>query len=498
LSDYEHARNLLTLLISNHPSNYLQVADAHVTIAHIEYRCLRDYRAAQEHLSEVLNDGSLATELGSGDLEVKVLLAKCRQKLGEYDIARRLWEEIRFSNAELDTEGRFEWITNSANWSRLDDSRVTLYIESGVSRDVYLACLSSTRDSLAMVESVWGMVPGGNIEVFLYASTDSLFDYTLRSNGFTIPGDAEIHMVPRDIEEIEYLVGWLVSQRLNTRPEGTIFPLFRAGFSHYYLGSRDEVDALAARELYYYGGTIEDNILLFPLSFDYTYSEEYTAMCASFLHYLIEEGRVSVASLAKFYRLLWANPAARWQAPLISELIRLNPNLGATSWQQGLITPAQVSDLSINVLGLDLEDEIQAWQGTLTDEIAFVTVELGSLTADVQRVQVDLTTPENALRSWWEAYRAGDFDALISASTREMGSFFSEARDIYREQGILDQVILDHFIRPYRSANMVVVQTGTFAEDLYVFEVKIEKGDEIEEMTIVIRYEDGKWKVDSN
>ena len=98
----------------------------------------------------------------------------------------------------------------------------------------------------------------------------------------------------------------------------------------------------------------------------------------------------------------------------------------------------------------------------------------------------------------WEAYRAGDFDALIATSTRDMANFFSEARDLYEEEGIFDQVVLDYFIRPYRQARMIVVSTGTFTESIYVFEVQIEKGDEIEERTIVVRREGNVWKVDSN
>ncbi len=499
VSDYQHAANLLNLLITNHPSNYPQVADAHMMLAHLYYRCLRDYGTAAEHLRAVLNNTFLSNELGAKDVEAKAMLAKCCQKLGRYNEARSLWEEVVLSNPELDTEGRLEWIRNSEDWFMVDDGTVRLFFESDIERVDYTRCLSGVRDGLSMAESTWGLMPAGTVDVFLYSSMDHLFDYTLRSDGFALPVDAEIYLALDDLDDIGHLTGWLVAQRLNTRPDATVFPLLRAGFNHYFLGSRDEIDRLAAREIYYYGGRIEDVGLLFPMSFDYTFSDEFAAMSSSFLHYLIDEGRVSTDGLEEFYRLLRDNPRGRWHAPLMSMLARYNFEDGdVASWQDTLLTPEQVQDLFANVLDIDVAQEIEAWHGTLADEIAAVEAELGALTVNVQRVDVDLSTAEKALESWWNAYRAGDFDSLIQASTRDMASFFEEARQIYQEQGVFEQVLLDSFIIPYRGARMVVVQTGTFAEDLYVFEVQIEKSDGVEEWTFVVRREGNLWKVDSN
>ena len=497
--DYEHAANLLNLLMTNHPSNYPQVADALLVLAHIQYRCIRDYGAARDSLTSLLYSPFLSQQLGARDVEAKALLAKCFQKIGQYDSAQRLWEELELSNPELDSEGRFQWIRDSANWFMVDDGRIRLFFEKTIERDAYTSCLSRLRDGLAMAESTWGLTAGGPIDVYLYETTDHLFDFTLRSNSFALPTDAEIHMTLDDLDDTAHLTGWLVSQRLNTRPDATVHPLLRAGFSHYFMDSRTQLDALAAREIYFYGGRIQDTGLLYPLSLDYTYSEEYAAMASSFLHYLIEEGRVSTDTLKRFYRLLWANPSARMHAPLMSALRRLNYEQGeAVSWQQGLLTPEQESDLFRNVLGIELSAEIESWQTTLDPDIEAVRTELGTLTAEVQQVNIDLSTPEKALESWWEAYRAGDFDGLMAASTRDMASFFSDARDIYEQEGVFDQVVLDYFIRPYRSARMVVVSTGTFADNICVFDVQIERGEEIESRTIVVRREGGEWKVDSN
>jgi len=502
VSDCEHARNLLTLLINNHPSSYPEITDAKVTLAHLEYRCFRDYRAAQVHLSELLNGMFLSKELGSRELEVKVMLAKCRQKLGEYDQARQLWEEISFANPELDTEGRLQWIQNSSKWFLIDDGTVRLYFEDGVDRDTYTRCLAAIRDGLASAESTWELMPTKTADVFLYATSDHLFDYTMRPRGFTFPADAEIHLAASELDEIPHLTGWLVAQRVNTRPEGTVFEILRSGISHYFMASRDEIDAHAAREIYYYGGNIADNELLFPLSYNYTFSEEYSAMSASFVHYLVSDRGVDIAALKRFYRLLWANPTARWQPPLLTEIMRLNPRFdqpgAVTSWQDELIPPVKLYELYRNSLGADLPAEIVTWQQTLSPEIAAVSAELGGLSAEVQRVKVDLSTPEKALESWWAAYRAGDFDALIQVSTSEMAQFLTEARDYYKQQGVLDFVILDNFIRPFRSASMTVARSGQFADDLYVFDVQVQRGDKTDQMTIVTRLENGLWKIDSN
>ena len=499
LPDYQHAQNLLTLLINNHPSNYSSVTEAYLTRAHLEYRCLRDYRSAQEDLASVLRNPPLATALGTREIETKVLLAKCYQKLGEYDNAKAIWQELAISNPELDTEGRLQWIQDAANWYLIDDGRLRLFFDKGVDRDTYTSCLAQIRDGLTQAETLWQVTPSGTIDVYLYASTDRLFDFTIRSKGFAIPTDAEIHLAPSDTPDSKHLAGWVLSQRLNSRPEGTVFPFFRAGFCHYFIAAPDEINRRAAREIYYYGGNLPDYELLFPLSFDYTYSEEYATMSASFLHYLIEDRGVSIDGLEKFYRLLWSRPDSRFLPPLIAALSRLDFGTSeARNWQDQLLAPDQVYGLFQSVLGINLTSEMAGWQQSLAGDIAAVQAELGSLTADVQRVQVDLSTPQKTLETWWNAYRAGDFSALIAASTSEMAGILSDARDMYIQQGILQQVILDNFIRPYRSAQMVVVQEGEFGDDLYVFQVQIVRGTDIQDMTIAVRKEGNQWKIDSN
>ena len=74
VSDYEHAANLLKLLINNHPSNDPEVTDAYLTLAHLYYRCTRDYRSAQECLSELLRHGPIAL-LSAYSIEVNVKLS---------------------------------------------------------------------------------------------------------------------------------------------------------------------------------------------------------------------------------------------------------------------------------------------------------------------------------------------------------------------------------------------------------------------------------------
>ena len=500
-TDYEHAKNLLRLLVNNYPSNYREVSDALMTLAHLNYRCLRDYRAAQDALSELLNNRNLTAILGSREIEVKTLLAKCRQKLGEYDQAMRLWEELEFVNPGIDTEGRLQWIRDSSGWYQLDDGFMRMFFDGSIERSAYADILTRLHNGISIAESTWRLLPAGSIDVFLYKSADQMFDFTDRSSGFALQVDQEIHLSLNDIDSIPYLTGLIVSARLNTRPDATVFPLFRAGFNNYFMGDREQLDDIAAHEIYFYGGTIENEVLLFPLSFDYTFSREYRAMAGSFMHYLLEEGKVSAEKLEKFYRLLWANPENRIEPPIMAAIQQWLGQVDsgeAVGWQETLTTASYIYEMSDRELGLDLQDELALWQQTLTPRIAEVEAEMGSLSADVSRVQVDLSTPEMALESWWNAYRAGDFDALIQSSTRDMAIFLQEARDYYIEQDVLDQVILEYFVRPYRSATMVVVRVGTYADDLYAYEVEIEMGDTVEPRTIVVRREGNLWKVDSN
>jgi hypothetical protein len=405
-----------------------------------------------------------------------------------------------FSNPELDTEGRRDWLLESNDWFWLDDGQARLFFDNTISRDDYTECLVNIESSVAIAESTWGLRQGPEIDIYLYKSSDQLFDYTTRSRGFSLPHDNEIHLSVDDIDDTEHLAGWLVSQRLNTRPDATVFPLLRAGLNHYFMGTRPELDRLAAHYIYYYGGEILDTGVLFPLSYDYTFSDEYTGMSASFLHYLLEEGRVSSSDLTEFYRLLWSNPRMMWAPPMMAGLMSLNYSEGdVRSWQHdALIGPEELDDLFRIVLRIDISAEIGAWQDTLQDEIAAVTAELGTISAQVERVDIDLSTPESSLESWWQAYRAGDFDGMIEASTPEIASVLTDARNIYIAQGVLDQVIVDYFIRPYRGATLTVLQDQPYGNELHVFEVVIERGEASEYKTIVVRRSGSMWLVDEN
>jgi tetratricopeptide (TPR) repeat protein len=497
--DYEHAQNLLTELITKHPSNYAQVIDALLTRAHLEYRCLMDYRAAQEDLSAILNSMSLSTELGDRDIEVKTLLAKCRQKLGEYPEAKKIWEEVAISNPEMDTEGRAQWIKNGASWSIINDTRVRLFFENDISQAVYSDCMARVHDGLTESEIAFKLTPTLSVDVYLYSSAGHLFDYTRRTKPFALPVDAEIHLAASDLDSIGHLTGWVNTQRLNSRPDETVFPFLRAGFQHYFMDTQSELNSKSAKEIYFYGGSIPDSEILFPLSFDYTYSDEFATMSASFLHYLIEDRGVSFASLEKFYRLLWSKPDSRDIPPLIAALMTYKPSdLKIMNYQQDALTADQVYGLSQSVLGINMVSELAGWQKSLAPDIEAVKAELGNITDQVQKVQVDLTTPDKALQSWWDAYRSGDFNALISASSKEMADMLKDARDMYIKQGIFEQVIQENFIRPYHSATMNIVTKGQFAEDLYVYQINIVKGSETKEMSIVVRQEGKLWKVDSN
>ncbi|MFH1675568.1 MAG: hypothetical protein ABIC40_00990, partial [bacterium] len=437
-SDYEHAKNLFSLLITKYPSKTTELTSAYLTRAQLKYRSMRDYRGAQEDLSTVLNSSSLSQELGANELDAKILLAKCRQKLTEYEQAMKIWDELLFTNPEADSEGRHQWLKNSKQWYLIDNGDLRLFFEEGIDKETYNKCYSSAVNGLDTAKNTWNIVSTGPIDIFLYSSSDHLFGYTLHSKGFALPLDAEIHLSVADIPQLPHLAGWVLAYKLNTRPDLTTFMLFRAGLSHYFMDSPANIDSAAAREIFYYGGTIPDNELLFPLSFDYTYTEEYNAMAASFVHFLIDENRVKKSDLLNFYRLVWARNDARWQPPLMTEILSWSGNLDfkAASTDRGTLTPDQLYGLFQSKLGVDLAEQLADWQAGLADEMAEIKAEIGDLVANIQHVKVDLSTPESTLQTWWDAYRSGDFDALIASSTRELASFLSDAKQIYIQQGI--------------------------------------------------------------
>jgi hypothetical protein len=498
-ADFEQASNLLSIVISDYPGDYELIADALTTRAHLEYRCLRDYRSSKDDLARILNERLLRDSLGDDrTVDVKVLYAKCCQKLGDYQNAKMAWEEVVFSNPERDTEGRLQWIKDSTTWLLINSGDIRLFFEAGIDQPTYSDCLLKIRDGLREAGETWGISTSAPLDVYLYATGDHLFDYTLRRKAFAIPSDSEIHMAVSDIPKAEYLAGWVAAQVINTRPDAAVFPLLRAGFDNYFLDNRGGIDALAAKEIYFYGGNVSVDVVVFPLSFDYTFSDEYINMASSFMHFLVEDEGMNVADLQRFYRHLAARPQQVIQPPLMTELLRGAIQSEMKSWQQTILTPAQVTGLFQTVLGIDLSAELASWQEGLSDELAAMEAELGSYSAEIRHVEIDLSTPENALRSWWEAYRAGDLDGLISASTNEVASALSDLKDMWVEQGILEKVILEDFILPYRSANMVVVQQAAFGDSIRVFEVEIERGTEVQQMTIVVRKESNLWRIDSN
>jgi len=266
--------------------------------------------------------------------------------------------------------------------------------------------------------------------------------------------------------------------------------------NHYFLADAGELDFEAAQEVFYYGGSLDATYILFPISLDYTYTEEYAAMSASYLRYLIEDRNIPFSRIVQFHRFLWDDPGARWQGPLITELARLNPNLGLTTWQQTLVTPEQVMELFRNVLSIDMMTEVDGWIVSLEPDIARWEAQLGSVAWSIPDVDIDLSSPENALDTWWNAYKTGNFEVMIRASSDEMAGYLEEAMDLYEDEGILEQVQIDQFLN-FRDAEMVIINSAT-AGDLRVFEVQVMNDGTVAGMTMLVRREGGSWKVDAN
>ena len=192
------------------------------------------------------------------------------------------------------------------------------------------------------------------------------------------------------------------------------------------------------------------------------------------------------------------NPTRATFPPLIAALMtESKADIKILNAQGDILSADQVYGLFKTVLDINISSELTDWQASLADDIAQVKAEVGTASAQAENVDIDLSTPQKALESWWNAYRNGDFDGLIASSTKDVSQMFKDARDLYIKQGIYEQVVQENFVRPFHNATMDILKEGQYAEDLYVFQVKI-NSDQPQERSIVVRKEGSKWKIDSN
>jgi hypothetical protein len=228
----------------------------------------------------------------------------------------------------------------------------------------------------------------------------------------------------------------------------------------------DSIDSLAALQLLLFDEAPRGAIFLGSSNF--FGSTEYDRLAGSFCKYLLENE--SVDAFGKLYRGLFP---------------RHDPEMVGDAFQRFYEKP--------------LDSLVAAWYSSISPIIAEVKAEVGAIAYDLTPVEVDLSTPETALESWYQALRKGDFDALISASTPELAELLREAKAAYEEEGILKEVVVEQFVYPYYPTTYSITQSGELGKDIYVFKINVIKDDEvIDTKDVPLRKIGGKWYIDVN
>ena len=442
--------------------------DAQLRIALIDYRYLNDFNAAISTLEDYFNSYSTKKYLESEKLQAQILLAKCYQKSGGFASEQKIWDSLMLTNPDADRTGRSRFLGELDNWKRLPGNGVTLYFHAGIPEATYRRVLKSAEGELAKLVAKFGHILPGPVEVYLYTKTDDLVAYTTSDQPQAIDGDKEIHLQPESIGDIPRLMAMVYSIALNARPKVDRHPLMRYGFDNAYSsGEADEsLDYLAAKQLLLFdeapGGT------LFLGTSNFFGTTEYSVLVGSFCRYLLAKEHVD--AFMKLYRGLYPNH----ETPMVEGAVQRFYNK-------------------------TLDDLVEAWYESLTPVIAQVKSEVGSMTYDLKPVTIDLSTPEAALETWFQALRMGDYDALLQSSTPELNQILEEAKKAYEDKGIFKEIVIEQFVYPYYPTTYDIVRSGSLGNEAFIFRIGVVKdGKVISERDVPLRKINGKWYIDIN
>jgi hypothetical protein len=416
--------------------------DAQMTIGLINYRCLNELDNAIAAFELYFDMLPFHPYLESEKLQAQLLLAKCYQKKGDFGQEKKVWDGLVMSFANADSTGRFTFLSNIINWKRLTGDGVTVYFQSGISQGDYKDALERSEQELRRFEGLFGVSLPFHIELYLYADTTEMAQYTSLEEPLTVDGASEIHTTVDQAGMLPHLIAKVYSPALNSRPRAERHPLLRGGWDYcfYVDPSGEDVDTMAARYLAIFEEPPSSRLLLRESTF--YGSVEYDNLAGSFCAYLIENK--DVRHFAKLYQGLYPKH-----------------------------TPEMVEDLFGKIYGKPMDELVAEWYNSLRPLITQAKADMSVLSFDTVKVELDLSTPETTLAGYFEALRNGDYDALIDACIPELGAILGEARDAYVDEGIFDEIIIMDFIFPYFPNSYNILSEGPIADDLYFFKIAI-------------------------
>lgn len=442
--------------------------DARMTISFIYYRYLNELDSAVEVLNQYFDTLSYYSYLESELLQAQLLLARCYQKQGKFGREKKIWDGLIHTNPDADSYGRYRFLNDIENWKRLSVEGIVVYFQAGIPEGDYQAILSAAERELSELESIFSNTLPYAVELYLYTDTDTLAQYTHFDESFSVDNAGEIHMHAAGRDEMPQLMTNVYSSALNMRARDVRHPLMKGGLDYfrYVDPSGNDIDSLAARHLSIFDDTPSASLLLRESAF--YGSAEYDKLAGSFCAYLIENKPVK--DFITLYNGLYPRH-----------------------------TPEQIEAIFELFYGRSMDDLVAEWYDALSPRIAEARLDRSISSYDRTPVELDLSTPEATLGSWYEALRMGDYDALIGASTPDLAELLKKAREVYEEEGIFDEVLIEEFVFPYYPTTYRVTSEGPIGDELYIFKIEIVKdGEVIEEKNVALTRIKKKWYVGTN
>jgi len=465
--NFRSAIRVLKSFLQQNPGSS-KTLDAQLKMALIYYRYLNEIDTAIQTLEKYFDSLSFFDYLESEKLQAQVLLAKCYQKSGNFANEKKLWDALVLTNPDADRTGRSKFLRELENWKRLPGNGVDLYFHVGIAEASYRNALKSAEDELGKLAAKFGKTMPGQVEVYLYVDTDDMVLYTASEEPLAMDGDREIHLQVDRIGDMPHLMAMVYSSALNARPKSDRHPIMRDGFDNAYSNgyAGESIDSLAARQLLLFDEAPKGTLFLGTSNF--FGSTEYGVLAGSFCKYLLVKEPVD--AFMKLYK-------------------------GLYPYHDSEMIEAAVK----RFYNKTFDELVGAWYASLSPMIAQIKTEVGSMTYDLSLVKVDLSTPEAALETWFQALRRGDYDALVQSSTPELGQLLEDARKAYEEKGIFKEIVVEQFVYPYYPTTYEVVRSGKLGEDIFIFKINIIKDKKvIDEKDVPLKKIDGKWYVDIN
>ncbi len=461
------AIRVLNKLLENIPGAR-KTLEAKLTIALIYYRYLNDLESATSTLDEYFDNLALYNYLESDKLQAQILLAKCYQKRGSYASEKKIWDALQITNPTADRTGRIRFLNEIKQWQRIPGESVDLFCKTDIPERTYRNTLQSAETELGKLVVKFGNKLPGKVEVYLYKNTDAMVLYTSLQEPLTLDGDREIHIAVDQVQQMPYLMAKIYSNALNYRSRNDRHPLMRSGFgmAYYKDPSGQSIDELAARQLFIFDKAPSGSVLLGESNF--FGSNEYFQLAGSFCKFLIDNEPLD--PFKHIYRSLYPHH-----------------------------TQEMVEDIFQRAYGKPFDKLVALWYASLNPIMAQVRSEAGALTFDLHSVDVDLSTSDSALASWYESLRMGDFDALMESSTPELRDLLKEAKKAYEDEGILQEIIIERFVYPYYPTTYRVIRSGELGADIVIYKISIIKDNKsIEEKDVTVKKISGKWYIDVN